>query len=75
LWDVPFERLAGREIVATGDRAHDLAVRLRYAGVPVTVGVGRAARALSAVTSSFTGMVDVLANYTAFRELVASLEH
>ncbi len=33
LWDVPFERLAGRRVVATGERATDLAVRLDHAGV------------------------------------------
>ena len=33
LWDVPFERLAGRTALATGDRRRDLAVRLRYAEV------------------------------------------
>ena len=33
LWDVPFERLAGRPVVATGDRFRDLSVRLHYAGV------------------------------------------
>jgi UDP-N-acetylmuramyl tripeptide synthase len=33
LWDVPFERLAGRNVVATGERATDLAVRLDHAGV------------------------------------------
>ena len=33
LWDVPFERLAGRKVVATGERCRDLAVRLRYAEV------------------------------------------
>ncbi len=37
LWDVPFERLAARSVVATGDRRLDLAVRLRYAEVPCTV--------------------------------------
>ena len=37
LWDVPFERLAGRPVVATGDRRLDLAVRLRYAEVACTV--------------------------------------
>jgi UDP-N-acetylmuramyl tripeptide synthase len=34
LWDVPFERLARRVVVATGDRCRDLSVRLHYAGVP-----------------------------------------
>ncbi|MGH9918963.1 MAG: MurT ligase domain-containing protein [Nitrososphaerales archaeon] len=34
LWDVPFERLRGRQVVATGERCRDLAVRLHYAEVP-----------------------------------------
>jgi UDP-N-acetylmuramyl tripeptide synthase len=34
LWDVPFERLSPRVVVATGDRCRDLSVRLHYAGVP-----------------------------------------
>lgn len=33
LWDVPFERLQGRTVVATGERRFDLAVRLLHAGV------------------------------------------
>ena len=33
LWDVPYERLAGRAVVATGDRYRDLSVRLHYGGV------------------------------------------
>jgi MurT ligase C-terminal len=33
LWDVPFERLAARTVVATGDRCRDLSLRLHYAGV------------------------------------------
>ena len=33
LWDVPYERLAGRAVVATGERYRDLSVRLHYAGV------------------------------------------
>ena len=33
LWDVPFEQLAGRDVIATGERATDLAVRLEHAGV------------------------------------------
>ena len=32
LWDVPFERIGDRFVVATGDRRLDLAVRLRHAG-------------------------------------------
>jgi UDP-N-acetylmuramyl tripeptide synthase len=37
LWDVPFERLVGRQVIATGDRRLDLAVRLRYAEVDTVV--------------------------------------
>src|SRR5207237_10259740 len=33
LWDVPFEHLKGRFVVAAGERSHDLAVRLHYADV------------------------------------------
>ena len=32
LWDVPFEELAGRRVVAAGEHAADLGVRLTYAG-------------------------------------------
>ena len=50
LWDVPFERLRGRRVLAVGDRRADLAVRLDHAGVDVDPGrkprsrPGRAAR-------------------------------
>ncbi len=39
LWDVDFERLAGRVsyVVCAGERAADMAVRLKYAGVRVDV--------------------------------------
>lgn len=33
LWDVPFEKLRGRTVIATGERRRDLAVRLLHAGV------------------------------------------
>jgi lipid II isoglutaminyl synthase (glutamine-hydrolysing) len=79
LWDVPFERLAGRPVVATGDRRLDLAVRLRYAEVPCAVvadplialdraiGLGRAGEV------AVTATVDFLANYTAFADLRSRL--
>ncbi len=71
LWDVDYERLAGRVVVATGERRHDLAVRLRYAGVEhetaadITEAVARAAAAPGHEPGS---VVDVAANYTAFQE-------
>jgi UDP-N-acetylmuramyl tripeptide synthase len=77
LWDVPFERLAGRTVVATGDRYRDLAVRLRYAGVGCTpegdplAAVDRAVA--RAADRPEPGPVDVLGNYTAFADLRARL--
>ncbi|MBV9292717.1 MAG: DUF1727 domain-containing protein [Frankiales bacterium] len=64
LWDVPFEVLAGRQAVATGERSRDVAVRLRYAGVE-HVRVDDPAAALRAAAGS--GPVEVIANYTAFQ--------
>jgi len=66
LWDVPFERLAGRVVTASGQRATDLAVRLSYAGVNHQVVRDPGA----AITSASQPAVDVLANYTAFRDLL-----
>jgi CobQ-like glutamine amidotransferase family enzyme len=65
LWDVDFERLAGRVVVATGDRRRDLAVRLRYAGVahmPM-------ADPLGALKASGAARVECVGNYTAFQDL------
>lgn len=75
LWDVPFERLAGRVVVATGERARDLAVRLRYAGVEHLV-VPEISKSLDVAgelvvrdPSGSCDPVSVVANYTAFQEL------
>ena len=64
LWDVPFERLAGRHAVATGERSRDVAVRLHYAGVS-HLRIDDPAAALTAAAGR--GAVEVLANYTAFQ--------
>ena len=64
LWDVPFEKLRGRHVVATGDRGRDLAVRLRYAGVDHEfVDDYRAA-----VKAAGGPKVDLAANYTSFQD-------
>jgi lipid II isoglutaminyl synthase (glutamine-hydrolysing) len=71
LWDVPYERLAGRSVVATGDRFRDLSVRLRYAGVAHTTEPSP----VQAVTNAADGtrsVVDVIGNYTAFHELLGT---
>jgi UDP-N-acetylmuramyl tripeptide synthase len=79
IWDVDFERLARSthqpSIVAAGTRAHDLAVRLKYAGVDM----GRVAvepdpaRALqrAAHSGDSTQEVAVLPTYTAMLDLRA----
>jgi UDP-N-acetylmuramyl tripeptide synthase len=69
LWDVPFERLRGRPVLAAGERCHDLAVRLRYADVEheVESDLDRAiawARARDA---------DIVATYSAFQQLKKDL--
>lgn len=62
LWDVPFEVLKGRDVIACGERVWDLALRLTYAEVEhVVAGDVRAAIALLPA-----GGCDVIANYTAF---------
>jgi UDP-N-acetylmuramyl tripeptide synthase len=78
LWDVPFDRLAGRSVTATGDRRLDLAVRLHYAEVPCKVvadplvAVDRAidmgSRGGVDSAPASDGGVDFLGNYTAFAD-------
>lgn len=63
LWDVPFERLAGHPVVATGERAAELSVRLAYAGVP-----HRLAPDAVGATRDTVGAVDLVGNYTAFHD-------
>jgi len=70
LWDVPFARLAGRRVVATGDRWRDLSVRLRYAGVAHEVAEDRQEAVRLAANDSNGGVVDVIGNYTAFGEML-----
>jgi lipid II isoglutaminyl synthase (glutamine-hydrolysing) len=72
LWDVPFEQLAGRRVVATGDRCRDLSVRLQYAGVEHGVEHDPTTAILIAAKSAEGGAVDVIGNYTAFNDLLLS---
>jgi UDP-N-acetylmuramyl tripeptide synthase len=70
LWDVPFEQLAGRFIVATGERGRDLAVRLRYADVE-HVFIGDPVNAVRAASQRAGGKhveIDVMGNYSAFQD-------
>jgi len=69
LWDVSFERLGGRFVVATGERCRDLAVRLRHAGV-AHVTVPNQIEALGAPRAT---RVEYVGNYTAFQGLRRAL--
>ncbi|MDT8911032.1 MurT ligase domain-containing protein [Amycolatopsis sp. PS_44_ISF1] len=69
LWDVHFERLRGRQVVVAGERSADLAVRLCYAEVAHWA----AADPVRAIDSLPPGGVEIVANYTAFRDLVDRL--
>lgn len=76
LWDVPFEHLADRFVVATGERRHDLGVRLLYAEVAhVTVADPWAALSALPPEVGAAGLsghpaLDAVGTYTAFRELL-----
>jgi UDP-N-acetylmuramyl tripeptide synthase len=72
LWDVPFERLAGRGVIASGERGRDLAVRLHYAGVDqsfVADPVEAVEAAAVAARKAGLDAIDVVANYTSFQTL------
>jgi UDP-N-acetylmuramyl tripeptide synthase len=78
IWDVDFERLADRAelVVPTGTRAHDLAVRLKYAGVaeaaPAEPDLGAAMdRLIEATPAGAEGFL--LCTYTAMLDLRALL--
>ncbi|KAB1502924.1 DUF1727 domain-containing protein [Corynebacterium sp. 320] len=65
LWDVRFENFEDIHVVAAGERGTDLAVRLGYAGVEHNL----VKDTVEAIRSCPAGRVEVLANYTAFRDL------
>lgn len=65
LWDVRFEDFGDMRVRASGERATDLAVRLLYAGIDHELVADPAA----AIDQLPPGRVEVLANYTAFRDL------
>ena len=82
LADVPFERLVGRTVVATGERCRDLAVRLRYAEVDHAYGGGPASRGTERRRRGrrirdgpgvAPPPVEFLGNYTAFATLRSRL--
>lgn len=62
LYDVPFEALRGRRVRCLGDRRLDLATRLWYGGVDAYVDEGP--------PPVEERVIDVIANYTAFSDLL-----
>lgn len=76
LWDVPFERLVGRTVIASGNRRRDLAVRLLHAGVEALVVEDPFAPDADLPASvRELDVIDCAATYTAFQKIrVAALE-
>ena len=70
LWDVPFEMLKGREVIASGERAFDLSVRLRYAGVSHRL----AKDPVEAIGLCSHEEVSFVGNYTSFQDLRRVIE-
>ena len=78
VWDADFELLSGhlRRVTCAGTRAAELAVRLKYAGVPTDrlhVESALAPALRQAVTGAGSGQLFVLPTYTALLELQALL--
>src|SRR6202140_689572 len=77
IWDVDFEQLKGAAtvVVPAGTRAHDLAVRLKYAGVPAAppeTDPGKALDLLIKLTNE-GDTAHLLCTYTAMLDLRAEL--
>jgi UDP-N-acetylmuramyl tripeptide synthase len=78
IWDVDFERLQGnaRALIPAGNRAHDLAVRFKYAGLeaarPPETDPGKALDALVKATPEGE-TAHLLCTYTAMLDLRAEL--
>ena len=69
LWDVKFEDFGDTHVVAAGERATDLAVRLTYGGIDHDT----IHDAIAAIRACPPGRVEVLANYTALLNLRRAL--
>jgi lipid II isoglutaminyl synthase (glutamine-hydrolysing) len=73
VWDADFETLAGRlrRVVCSGTRAAEMAVRLKYAGVPVARLVVEPSlpSALDAAIADGSGRLVAIPTYTAMLEL------
>jgi UDP-N-acetylmuramyl tripeptide synthase len=77
IWDVDFERLKGKAsaLIPAGNRAHDLAVRFKYAGVSATPPETDPGKALDALVKATPEgeTAHLLCSYTAMLDLRAEL--
>ncbi len=79
IWDADFEKLAALDdrlaaVIVSGDRALDMAVRIKYAGVePALVTVERDYEALTAALAAQELPVYIIPTYTAMLELRETL--
>lgn len=77
IYDVDFERIAdtpGLVAFAGGTRAHDMQVRLKYAGIDAAI-ISNIEQAIGAVADEEAGNTFyAVANYTAFPPLVKELD-
>ena len=77
IWDVDFERLKGkaRALIPAGNRAHDLAVRFKYAGIDAIKPETDPGKALDALVKATPEgeTAHLLCTYTAMLDLRAEL--
>lgn len=71
LWDVRFEDFGDLSVMASGERSTDLDVRLIYADIAHE----HIPDPVKAIMACPPGRIEVLANYTAFRDLKKELEN
>lgn len=71
LYDVPFERLAGRPVVVSGRAGPDLSLRLGYAGIPhlLVPDPRDAVQAVAGLRTSPDGPTDLVGDYSSFQQL------
>jgi UDP-N-acetylmuramyl tripeptide synthase len=70
LWDVPYERLAPRRVIASGIRAWDVAVRMDVAGLDLVAVEPDPWRALRRIDAAHGEPVLIAASYTAYHGML-----
>jgi UDP-N-acetylmuramyl tripeptide synthase len=80
LYDVPFERLAGRAVTVTGAAGADLSLRLDYARVPHQAVHGKRAALVAfrdgiSASGRGPGGADVVGDYSSFQQLRRMVSH